>query len=429
MIEHLPDFLRAVVSTSMKILLMHSFIQPKYGKCITRLVMFGVVATDLLVASYCYLNVNLTILAKLNIILFTLLCFAIKPLFKDTFMQWLFIYITVQNVEVIVVVLSFIISRYLPMPVYSNIAVRLVLFSVAFYLLKFIMLRPIYRKIVRRWNVFFYVAVLIFINFAYYILTSNDIVKTFTEKTPQLLLLIALSVAAYISVFNSLKTLSKEYNLREENLKMQSRQELLKVSITAMEWRLHLQEQATQQVSIARHDHRHFSGVLLELLKEEQIQEAIHMLEQQLTIAPKTQFHFCENTVVNAAIAYYANICKQSGINIETKLDIPEQTGIDSVELSMAISNLLENALYACEKLPKGEIRKIQFKAVFTGQLLLEIKNHYIGKLNLDENGYPLSKEEGHGIGTKSVVAFVENQNGQLTYNLDNNVFRVRMMI
>lgn len=153
------------------------------------------------------------------------------------------------------------------------------------------------------------------------------------------------------------------------------------------------------------------------------------MLEQQLTTKVKTPHRFCENAVVNAAISYYVNRCEQSGIMIEMTLDLPNETGIDNIELSMTISNLLENALYACEKLPQGVIRNIQFHTVFTGQLLLEMKNPYVGEVDLDENGYPLPKEQGHGIGTKSIVAFVEKQNGQLTYHLDNGIFQVRLIL
>lgn len=423
-----PDFLRAVVSSTMNVLLMLTLIQPKYSKRVTRLAMLGVITVDLTVAICCHLSGNLTLLAKLDVVLFTVLCFAIKPLFQDTFMQWMFSYVTVQNVNASVVVLSFVISRYFPMPLYANPAVRLVLFVGVILLMRHVA-RPLYRQAVEHWNIFFYVAVMISLNFAYYILASNDIVKTLTEQAPQLLLLIVLSVAAYISVFHSLKTLSNEYTLREENLKMQDRQELLNVSLSAMEQRLQLQEAAAQQASIVRHDHRHFSGTLLELLQQGQTEKAVRLLEQQLTVVSKAPRRFCENTTVNATVSYYANLCEQSAVTLHTKLDIPDKLGADSLELSLAVSNLLENALHACQKQPMGEKRAIQFRALFTGQLLLEMENPYVGEVNLDENGCPTSKEAGHGIGTKSVIAFVEKQNGQLTYSTENGIFRVRLIL
>lgn len=239
MSELLPDFLRGLVSVFMNMFLMLALVQPKYKKRITYLTMFGVVAINFLVALFCYLGGNLTLLSKVNMIFFIVQCFAIKPLFRDTIMQWLFSYITVLNVGFISVVLSFVISRHLPRPEYANVAVRFVLLSLVLYLFWFV-IRPVYRQVVEHWNVFFYAAILIWINFYYYILNTNDIVKMLSEQTPQLLLLVALSIAVYVTVFHSLDVLSKEYHLREENLKIQSRQELLNISIAAMEQRLHL---------------------------------------------------------------------------------------------------------------------------------------------------------------------------------------------
>jgi len=56
------------------------------------------------------------------------LCFAVRPLFKDTFMQWLFSYITVQNISDIVIILSFDGSRHVPYPSYANSLLRAILF-------------------------------------------------------------------------------------------------------------------------------------------------------------------------------------------------------------------------------------------------------------------------------------------------------------
>lgn len=133
-----------------------------------------------------------------------------------------------------------------------------------------------------------------------------------------------------------------------------------------------LQETTSQQASIVRHDHRHFSGTLLELLQPGQTEKASRLLEQQLTVVAKALRRFCENTTVNASASYYADLCGQSAVTLNTNQDIPDEPGADSLELSLPVSNLLENALHSCQKLPKNEKRIIQFRALFTGQLLLE---------------------------------------------------------
>ena len=36
------------------------------------------------------------------------------------------------------------------------------------------------------------------------------------------------------------------------------------------------------------------------------------------------------------------------------------------------------------------------------------IKNPCVGRVELDENGIPVSRDDGHGFGTRSIVAFCE---------------------
>lgn len=102
--------------------------------------------------------------------------------------------------------------------------------------------------------------------------------------------------------------------------------------------------------------------------------------------------------------------------------------GVDSLRLTMAVSNLLENALNACRQLPKGQRRYILFNAVFTGQLMLEVANPYAGNIRWGSRHTPLAENEGHGIGTESVLAFVKEVNAQIFYEAQDQVFRVRLL-
>lgn len=421
MIEHLPDFLRAIVSTVMNVILMISLMQPKYSKKITRLALLGVLAADLTVAVYCYLNGNLTLLAKLDVILFTLLCFAVKPLFKDTFMQWLFSYITVQNLNLIVVVLSFIGSRYLPYPVYANTVLRLLMFCLIIYILR-CKIRPLYQEIVEHWNIFFYVAIAIFINYIYYIISSEDIVATLTEMAIPLLLLTALSIAAYISVFHSMKNITREYALKREG-------EILRISASNMKKRISLMDDKVKQMSIAAHDRRHFIVTLLDLLNQGENKKAMDLLNSQAAVLPLKPRKFCENVTINAAVSFYVGLALEEGIRTDIQLNIPQELSVDELELSMVISNLLENAIIATQKSSQSIGRYIKFTAIYTGQLIFEMENPYDGIIETDKNGYPVSNEHGHGMGTQSIASFIEKYNAEILYDVFNQIFRVRIIV
>lgn len=95
----------------------------------------------------------------------------------------------------------------------------------------------------------------------------------------------------------------------------------------------------------------------------------------------------------------------------------------------MVLANAIENAIHACEKLPEDKDRFIRVKKVSSLQLALEIVNSYTGKVAFDENGLPISTETGHGLGTRSISAFVEKHDGMIEYNADDTLFRLRMLV
>ncbi len=422
----IPDLLRSLVSTVMSAVLLIVLGQPRLKKSLWFIVA-GVFVLDMLTAVLFYLYGDLNMLARADILLYVGLGIILKPFFKDTMMQWVFNCITSLNVFAAVLFLSFWISRFLPSPVYSNTVLRLLLFSAV--ILIFRRLRPLYRQVSKRWPLFVLTVAAILLNYLYYIIGSGDVVKTLTEQWAALLLLTVLAAAVYIIMFYSLEKILQEYALREENLQMQNRQDILNLSVSSMRQRLHMMNETAEQTNIAAHDRRHFNHTILELLRQDKVANAMNILERQNALVQPTVRHFCENTTVDAAIAYYANLAENSGIEFETDLDIPETLNVDSLELAIVVSNLLENAINACEKLLEDTNKTIHFTAAYTGQLLLQIQNPYTGEVKTDEHGHPVSDKSDHGTGTKSVLAFAEKQNAQVIYTIGNGVFRVRIII
>jgi len=188
-------------------------------------------------------------------------------------------------------------------------------------------------------------------------------------------------------------------------------------------------DKVAQQNSLATHDRRHFNSMLLHLLDQGELEEARTYLKQQLAhTIPQTRV-YCQNKAVNAAIGYYIAKAEASGVPVETNLDIPTQLPFDSVELALVVSNLLENAIQAVSHLPQGHARFIHFTCRQKGRLLLEMSNPCPEHTILDNNGLPFSAQSGHGLGTRSVVAFANKYHAELLYSIRDNLFTVRLLI
>lgn len=428
MSKYFPDLLRGVISTTANMLLMMTLLQPKYSKKITLLAMFGMLSANLGLAISCYLSGNLTLLSKLDIVLLAILCFAMRPMFKDTFMQWLFSYITVQNISVTVIILSFIGSRRLPYPPYANSLLRTLLFGI-FLLILSRYVRPLYRQAVEHWPAYFAVALGISITYCYYFMFTDNIVQTLSEQAVPLLLVIFIGLAAYGSIFLSLNNLKREFQIREDNRKMQAEREYLQLAAGNMARRLELMEEVSAQNSRSAHDRRHFNHLLLELLEQGETGEAHTLLQSQNQAVAKISKVYCENPAVNAAVSHYAGVARQADIPTVIELEIPSDISVDSLELSMAVSNLLENAITACLKQIDSRPVSIRFICLNMGRLLLELENTCTEDTVLDEQGYPFTLEAGHGIGSKSVIAFAKKYDGELIYEVEKGVFRVRLLV
>ena len=159
------------------------------------------------------------------------------------------------------------------------------------------------------------------------------------------------------------------------------------------------------------------------------MENAAALLRRQIAALPQKPVRYCENIAVNAAVSYYAALAEGQRIRCDLRLDIPEKLPFSELSLSMALSNLMENAIHACGKLDPQAERCLLVRAIYTGQLILEVENPYSGEVPLDENGYPTARDEGHGWGSESVRAFVRENGGELLYQVENGVFNVRLLI
>ncbi len=216
--------------------------------------------------------------------------------------------------------------------------------------------------------------------------------------------------------------------LKEKEYRLKSDAAILEMAAQSMKERLLTAEEMVQQDRAMRHDRRHFEALLMSLLQDGKTDEVRKCLEERLAQEPRTGRKFCENTTVNAAITHYVSMAEKKDIDVTVSTNIPSDTGTDEMKLAIVISNLIENAIHACEKMPEKE-RFIDIKAKYKEQLLIEISNSCERRVPLDEDGHPYSTKGGHGIGTKSVLAFVEETDSEIRYIAEDKSFKVRMMI
>lgn len=209
--------------------------------------------------------------------------------------------------------------------------------------------------------------------------------------------------------------------------KQTQRQDILNLSVESMKQRLELLEKKDNNTKVLLHDQRHFNALLLELLLKGNYKEMESILEKRVKAVPMATKVWCENLIVNGVMSYYVNMAEAENIPCDVSVNIPENINVNSEEFAMVMSNLLENAINACKKLPYKK-RFIKVTATCLGQILLSVENSCAHNLQLSLEGIPIAKEKGHGIGTKSILAFIENCGGDIIYKAEDGIFSVRIM-
>ena len=428
MMAHFPDLLRAVVTDAMLVLLLCTMATPRYkSKAVYALAIALILSINISANYYFYRTQNYTAVFYVDLAMLLVIGVTLKPLFTDTIMQWCFSYVTMVNIYSAVVFLSYFLRNIFPNPLYGNSIARFLLFTAFILAFKKWVSAP-YRKVLDYWHIHLLPIVALLACLLGYFF-GGDIRDTLTRNQLPLFLLIFLGFAVYTSIIYSLKIITRQHAMREENALMRVEKEYLQLATNGMTERIKLMEDVSAQNSRAAHDRRHFHNVLLGLLERGQTREAAALLQTDSQATPTTSKVYCENPAINAAVCHYANSAEQAGIPTEISLDIPADLDIDPFGLSMVISNLMENAIHSCQNLPQGTPPYLRLTCHHAGRLLLEIENPCSPDTMLNENGLPVVRGEGHGIGSKSVAAFARNYDAELLYEIANGVFRVRLLV
>ncbi|WP_296901757.1 GHKL domain-containing protein [uncultured Megasphaera sp.] len=152
------------------------------------------------------------------------------------------------------------------------------------------------------------------------------------------------------------------------------------------------------------------NGLLEELrvlIASHERQKALHLIEDIGTALNKTKRRqYCQNTLVNAALAMYLTRAEELKIPVTAHIVVPQERAGLSSDMAIVLSNLIENAIHASEKQPKGH-QAISLLTLYQGDILsVLVKNRYDGQVILDDQGLPVTKAKGHGIGMKSLDRF-----------------------
>ncbi len=210
-------------------------------------------------------------------------------------------------------------------------------------------------------------------------------------------------------------------NFREEAISLQAKSKAQQESIEALSAAYAQQRKLT-------HDFRaHLStldGMLMQQNRDiNTIQTYIHRLQSKQT--ERILLVNTHHAALDALLNQKALVAKNRKIDIQFSVNDLSPIKIDMVDLTVVISNTLDNAIEACEKLPETD-RQIYVQAMLEeDELFYAVRNKSL-PVNMVANQLPASTKENpsfHGYGLQNVHTTLEKYHTLYAMDYENGWF------
>lgn len=248
------------------------------------------------------------------------------------------------------------------------------------------------------------------------------------EKSMPLAVLASLAALLLYMLFSRITDYILKQRLKKSNFEA--------VSVHSVHIEERLQEAALRekQNAILRHDLRHFAGVISGCIKEKNYDEALLSVQGLLQHPAmlNSEMRYCKNPIINALMNSFNQRASGAGVSFDAVIALGESLCVDTMDLAVMLSNLLENAMNACEKNPSDFNRSVKAKLYMAGeQLFISVSNTFEGKVEISrETGLPVATQSSpeHGIGLLSVQTFLEKYRAQVDCVQKDEWFQVRII-
>lgn len=247
----------------------------------------------------------------------------------------------------------------------------------------------------------------------------------FTVNPSGVLLIYLLGAVIVIIYFAVFQYLFMQYRFQMAN----HNQELLELQVQSLKEKASETAAVAEKARIDIHDTRHRFQTIASLVETGEPQAVLDYINNSISqFQLQTPTHYCSDPILNATLSSYLEKAATENIVLETRFSIPDTLPVDPAELSIVFANALENAITACHSLPYEE-RKIICKCIHKPKLMLEVSNPYNGTVAFSQDGLPLSDEEGHGIGTRSIMAFCKKNDAFYHFTAEDGWFTLKIVM
>lgn len=212
-----------------------------------------------------------------------------------------------------------------------------------------------------------------------------------------------------------------------EKIELKNEQLILKMQIDETSVYINEVKKSQEQTAIFRHDLRHHLLLIDHYLLQEKPEKARKYIQDIVSDIDATIIkQYCENDTANLILSSYVAKAQGKGIQVNIDVVIPTILNVANIDLCTVLANGIENAMNATEKLKDKKELYISCKT--NNKLYIQIQNNYDENI-IFEGDVPTNPAQNHGYGTKSIVAITEKYKGVYSFEANNGIFTLRVII
>lgn len=253
------------------------------------------------------------------------------------------------------------------------------------------------------------------------------------EQYPAFLGVVPLAaVLFYLGIINTLIFYKRMMALQEEKTHYFIEQQ----QVHALQERMKDVEQFYKGVRQVNHEMRNHLTNIKGLVKNgryEDVDQYISQIDNSISAYEMTIR--TGNAVIDVIVNDKKRAADKLGIKFQTKLSYPLSDKYNAYDIGIILSNLLTNALEACEKINEKKERYI----ILSGRqkrkfFLIEVKNTFDGDIKFESGSeLPVSMKQTdislHGVGLANVKREVEKYMGDMKIRTKENEFSVIILL
>lgn len=211
----------------------------------------------------------------------------------------------------------------------------------------------------------------------------------------------------------------------------ETEQKLLNMLIEQQQSEIQQLDHQYQQLATLQHDFTNKTKCMQSLMRQGEYDKAILYSEKILGKEKDTIYAFikCSSSVINAVVNSKFGKAQESGIKTSCRIVVPIPEYLE-FNMSVLLSNLLDNAIEGCEKnrIPSQIILSI---SAYAGYYRVIIKNTIEKSILRDNKKLRTDKsnKQKHGWGLKSVYDIAEVHQGDVDIYEKNGMFIVNVLM